>query len=95
MFQKLRPLSNHVWVELIDKNEKTAGGLYIPDAAKEKAQTGKVLATGPGKQQSNGSIIPMQVAIGDIIFFGKFAGVAANDRCIVIKEDDILGIIEA
>lgn len=94
MFQKLRPLHNHVWVELIEKSEKTAGGLYIPDAAKEKTQTAKVLATGPGKQNANGNIIPMQVAVGDIVFFGKFSGVQAGDKFMVLKEEDILGIVE-
>jgi len=94
MFQKLRPLGNHVWVELIEKNERTAGGLYIPDAAKEKTQTAKVLATGPGKYNVNGTLIPMQVAVGDAIFFGKFAGVQAGDKFMVLKEEDILGIIE-
>jgi len=95
MFQKLRPLGNHVWVELIEKNEKTAGGLYIPDAAKEKTQTAKVLATGPGKYNSQGILIPMHVQIGDIIFFSKFAGVQAGDAYMVLKEDDIVGIIES
>ena len=95
MFEKLRPLSNHVWVELIEKNDKTSGGLYIPDAAKEKTQTAKVLATGPGKQNNNGIIIPMQVCVGDTIFFGKFSGIAAGDKFMVLKEEDILGIIES
>mgnify|MGYP000163774425 CR=1 FL=1 len=94
MFQKLRPLGNHVWVELIEKNEKTAGGLYIPDAAKEKTQTGIVLAVGPGKQSTNGTVLPMQVKVGETIFFGKFSGVAAGDKFMVLKEEDILGIIE-
>ncbi len=94
MFQKLRPLSHHVWVELIDKNEKTAGGLYIPDAAQEKTQTARVLATGPGKYSIDGTLIPMQVQVGDLVFFGKFSGVQAGEKFMVLKEDDILGIIE-
>lgn len=94
MFQKLRPLNNHIWVELIEKNEKTAGGLYIPDAAKEKTQTAKVLATGPGKLNLNGTFIPMQVQVGDVVFFGKFSGVQAGDKFMVLKEEDILGIVE-
>ena len=95
MFEKLRPLHNHILVELIEKNEKTAGGLYIPDAAKEKTQTAKVIATGPGKHNQQGVLVPMQVTIGDTVFFGKFAGVQAGDRFMVLKEEDILGIIEA
>ncbi len=94
MFQKLRPLGNHLWVELIEKNEKTSGGIYIPDAAKEKTQTAKVLATGPGKVSESGHIIPMQVKVGDVVFFGKFSGVAAGDNYMVLKEEDVLGIVE-
>jgi len=94
MFQKLRPLGSHVWVELIEKNEKTQGGIFIPDAAKEKTQTAKVLAVGPGKASVNGSLIPMQVKVNDTIFFGKFSGVQAGDKFMVLKEEDILGIIE-
>ena len=94
MFQKLRPLGNHLWVELIEKNEKTAGGIYIPDAAKEKTQTAKVLAVVPGKLSEAGHLIPMQVRVGDIVFFGKFSGVAAGDKCMVLKEEDVLGIVE-
>lgn len=94
MFQKLRPLNNHVWVELIEKNEKTQGGIFIPDSAKEKTQTAKVLAVGPGKMSAQGTVIPMQVQIGDIVFFGKFSGVQAGDTCMILKEEDILGIVE-
>lgn len=94
MFQKLRPLGNHVWVELIEKSEKTAGGLYIPDAAQEKTQTAKVLATGPGKRNNDGTFIPMQVQVGDTVFFGKFSGVQAGNKFMVLKEEDVLGIIE-
>jgi len=93
MFQKLRPLGNHVWVELIEKNERTAGGIYIPDAAKEKTQLAKVLATGPGRNV-NGNVVPMQVTVGDTVFFGKFSGVQAGEKFMVLKEEDILGIVE-
>ena len=94
MFQKLRPLGNHVWVELIEKNDRTQGGLFIPDAAKEKTQTAKVLATGPGKISGNGTITPMQVHIGDVVFFGKFSGIQAGEKFMILKEEDILGIVE-
>jgi len=94
MFQKLRPLGNHIWVELIEKNERTQGGIIIPDAAKEKTQTAKVLAVGPGKTSVNGVLIPVQVAIGDTVFFGKFSGIQAGDKFMILKEDDILGIVE-
>ena len=94
MFQKLRPLGNHIWVELIEKNDRTQGGLYIPDTAQEKTQTAKVLATGPGKISASGAFMPLQVQVGDVVFFGKFAGVQAGDKFMVLKEDDILGIVE-
>lgn len=94
MFAKLRPLGNHVWVELIEKKEKTQGGIYIPDTAQEKTQIAKVLAAGPGKYNAQGVVVPVQVKVGDTVFFGKFAGVAAGDKYMVLKEDDILGIIE-
>ena len=94
MFQKLRPLSNHIWVQLVHKNEKTAGGLYIPDAAQEKTQIGKVLATGPGRYTSNGILIPVQLQVGDVVFFGKFSGIQAGEGFMVLKEEDILGVVE-
>ena len=94
MFEKLRPLSNHVWVELIEKEEKTAGGIFIPDAAKEKTQAATVLAVGEGKRSLDGSLMPMQVKVGDTVFFGKFSGTQAGDAHMVLKEEDILGIIE-
>lgn len=94
MFQKFRPLNNHVWVELVEGEEKTAGGIIIPDAAKEKTQTAKVLAVGEGKRSTEGTVIPMQVKVGDTVFFGKYAGTQAGDKFMVLKEEDILGIIE-
>lgn len=94
MFTHFKPLGNNVWVELIQENQKTAGGLYIPDAAQEKTQKAKVLAVGQGKVTLEGKIIPMQVKVGDIIFFGKFSGTQAGKDHLVLREDDILGIIE-
>lgn len=94
MFQKLRPLGNHVWVELIEKNERTQGGIFIPDSAKEKTQTATVLAVGPGKLSVNNTLITMHVQVGDTVFFGKFSGIPAGDKFMILKEEDILGIIE-
>ncbi len=94
MFDKFRPLNNNVWVELIEEEAKTHGGLFIPDAAKEKTQKAKVLAVGLGKVDVQGNKIPMQVQIGDVIFFGKFSGTQAGPNYMVLKEDEILGIIE-
>lgn len=94
MFQKFRPLSNHVWVELVEQEQKTAGGIIIPDAAQEKTQTAKILAVGEGKRSADGALIPMQVKVGDTVFFGKYAGTQAGEKYMILKEEDILGIIE-
>lgn len=84
MFEKLRPLNNNVWVKLIKEEEKTSGGLYIPDSAKQDAQIGLVQAVGNGTQ----------IKLGEKVFFGKYSGTKAGDHYIVLKEEDVLGIIE-
>lgn len=84
MFQNFRPLNQNVWVKRIQEEEKTAGGLYIPDSAKQEAQIGLVQAVGNGTQ----------IKKGDKVFFGKYAGTKAGDDYLVLKEEDILGIIE-
>jgi len=94
MFEKFRPLGDRVLVKRIEEQEKTIGGIIIPDAAKEKAQTGKVLAVGPGKMDNSGKVIPAQVKTGDVIYFGKYAGTDAGHDYLIIKEDEILGIVE-
>ena len=94
MFQKFRPLHNNVLVQRIEEPTKTAGGLYIPDTAKQETQTGIIMATGAGIRNQNGELIPLSVKIGDTIFFGKYAGTKADDKFVVIKEEEILGIIE-
>lgn len=84
MFQKFRPLGTNVWVERIEKDTKTAGGIYIPGSAQEETQTGKVLAIGDVEH----------VKAGDTVFFAKFAGTKIGEKQLVLKEEDILGIIE-
>lgn len=93
--EKFKPLSDRVLIRRVEGQEKTAGGLYIPEAAKEKAQEGKVLAVGPGRVDNSGKSIPMQVKAGDRVYFGKYAGteVMGQDH-LVIKEDEILGIVD-
>jgi chaperonin GroES len=89
-------LSDRVIVERLDAVEKSAGGLYIPDTAKEKPQEGKVIAVGKGKRKDDGSIIPMDVKKGDRILFGKYTGndVTVNGKeYIIMREDDILGVL--
>ena len=94
MFDKFRPLHNNVWVQRIEEETKTAGGLYIPDAAKQETQTGKVLAVGTGVRNEKGELMPLAVKVGDTIFFGKYVGTKAGEKFVVLKEDDILGIVE-
>jgi chaperonin GroES len=93
---KLTPLQDRVLVERVEAMEKSAGGLFIPDSAKEKPQEGKVVAVGKGKRREDGTIIPMDVKKGDRILFSKYAG---NDitldgkEYIIMREDDILGVL--
>lgn len=94
MLQKLRPLADRVWVKRRDAEQTTASGLIIPDAAKEKAQTGIVLAVGSGRKDPSGKSIPMDVAVGDLVYFGKYAGTEAGTDCLIIREDEILGVVE-
>lgn len=93
---KLTPLQDRVLVERVDALEKSAGGLYIPDSAKEKPQEGKVVSVGKGKKREDGTIVPMDVKKGDRILFSKYAG---NDitldgtEFIIMREEDILGVL--
>ncbi|MDR3646961.1 MAG: co-chaperone GroES [Candidatus Babeliales bacterium] len=95
MFQKIKPLYDKVLIQRVEDETKTAGGLlYIPDVAKERAQTGKVIAAGAGRLTPDGKVLPLQVKVGDTVYFGKYAGTQAGDDFLIIKEDEILGIIE-
>ncbi len=93
---KIRPLQDRVIVERVEAIEKSAGGLYIPDTAKEKPQEGKVIAVGKGKHREDGSMIAMDVKSGDRILFSKYAGsdvTLDGKEFIIMREDDILGIL--
>lgn len=90
MIDTLKPLGDRVLVKRIEEQEKTAGGIYIPDAAKEKGQMGAVVAVGQGRLDK-GSVVPLQVKVGDKIIFGKYAGTEVSDNHIIIREDEILG----
>jgi chaperonin GroES len=94
MVEKIRPLMDRVLVKRLAHEEKSAGGIIIPDIAKEKAQTGKVIAVGTGRVLNDGTLQPMQVKVGDVVFLPKYAGTEAGGEHIVIKEDEILGIVE-
>lgn len=95
MVEKIRPLYDRLFVERIEADEKTEGGLYIPEGAKEKGQTGKVLAIGAGRLDNNGKNVPMTVKVGDVIYFGKYSGTDLDDKHLILKEDDILGVVES
>jgi chaperonin GroES len=91
-----KPLNDRVLVKRLESEEKTAGGLYIPDTAKEKPSKGEVVAVGPGKVADNGKAVTMTVKAGDQVLFNKYAGTEIKldgvDH-LVMREDDILGII--
>ncbi|MDF3856375.1 co-chaperone GroES [Paracoccus sp. P2] len=93
-----RPLHDRILVRRIDAEEKTAGGLIIPDSAKEKPQEGEVLAAGPGARSENGTLTPLDVKPGDRILFGKWSGTEIRldgEDLLIMKESDVLGVIEA
>ena len=94
---KIRPLNDRVLVLRIEEEAKTSGGIIIPDTAKEKPQEGKVVAAGEGKFDENGKRIPLDVKKGDKVLFGKYAGTEIKVdgvEHLIMKEDDILAIIE-
>ena len=93
---KFRPLHDRVLIEVLDSEEKTAGGIIIPDTAKEKPQEGKVVAIGSGARTEDGKIIPMDVKVGDLVLFGKWSGTEVKmngEDYLIMKESDIMGII--
>lgn len=95
MIEKIRPLYDRVFVRrLEEQEEKTAGGIIIPDVAKEKAQTAIVIAVGEGRRTEQGALIPLKIRVGDTVFFAKYAGTDAGKEHIILREDDILGIVE-
>lgn len=94
---KFRPLGDRVFVKYSEEGEKTAGGLYIPDTAKEKPQKGKVVAVGKGKISDDGKLQPMEVKVGDTVLFDKYSGskiTIDNEEHLIISEESILGIVE-
>jgi len=93
----LRPLHDRIIVERMTEDEKSAGGIIIPDSAKEKPQRGKVLAVGKGKIAEDGSIRPLDLKAGDVVLFGKYAGTEVkieNQDRLIMREDDVLAVIE-
>ena len=98
MAMKIRPLQDRVIVKRIeDEAEKTKGGIIIPDTAKEKPQQGKIIAAGKGKVNDDGKLTPLDVRVGDKILFGKYSGSEIKidgDEHLIMREDDILGVVE-
>ena len=93
----LRPMHDRIIVKRLDGEEKTAGGLYIPDSAKEKPQKGEVIAAGNGKKNDEGKCMPLDVKVGDTILFGKYAGTEIKvdgEELLMMREDDVLAVIE-
>jgi chaperonin GroES len=94
---KFRPLHDRVVVRRVDSEEKTAGGIIIPDTAKEKPQEGEVVAVGPGARDEAGKLVPLDVKAGDRILFGKWSGTEVKidgEDFLIMKESDVMGIIE-
>jgi chaperonin GroES len=94
---KIRPLGDRVLIKRVAEEEKTKGGIIIPDTAKEKPQEGKVIAVGKGKANEDGKITPLDVKAGDRILFGKYSGTEIKlngEEHLILREEDILGIIE-
>ena len=94
---KIRPLGDRLLVKRIEEEDKSKGGIIIPDSAKEKPQEGKVVAVGKGKMLEDGKMVPLEVKKGDRILFGKYAGTDVKiegEEHLIMREDDVLGIVE-
>lgn len=94
---RFRPLHDHVLVTRLDEQERTAGGIIIPDTAKEKPIEARVVAVGPGALSRDGKVLPMSVNVGDRIVTGKWSGTDVNidgEEFLILKEEDILGVID-
>ncbi|NUM47547.1 MAG: co-chaperone GroES [Anaerolineales bacterium] len=96
MSLSLKPLGNRVVVEPVEQEEMTAGGIILPETAKEKPQRGKILAAGPGDRNDKGERVAMDVAVGDIVLFAKYSGTEIKldgKKVLILRENDILAIV--
>lgn len=94
---KIRPLHDRVLVKRVEQEEKTAGGIIIPDSAKEKPMQGEILAVGSGARDESGKVTPLDVKVGDIVLFGKWSGTEVKVdgvELLIMKESDIMGVVE-
>jgi len=92
-----RPLHDRVLVRRWQEDEKTAGGIIIPDTAKEKPMQGEIIAVGAGARDKDGNIVPLDVALGDVVLFGKYAGSEVTidgEELVILRESDIMGVVE-
>jgi len=97
MPMKFKPLQDRVLIRRLDQDDKTAGGIIIPDTAKEKPMEGEVIAAGPGVRGDDGTLHPLDVKIGDRVLFGKWSGTEVKidgEDLVIMKESDVLGVIE-
>lgn len=93
---KIKPLHDRVAVELMESEERTAGGIIIPDTAKEKPMHGKVIAVGDGAKDESGKRIPMDIKVGDKVLFGKWSGTEVEvngTKLLIMKESDVMGVL--
>ena len=93
---KVRPLHDRILIKRVEEEQKTSGGIIIPDTAKEKPQEGRVIAVGNGKVTDEGKVIPLEVSVGDRILFGKYSGseiTLDGEEHLIIREDDVLAIL--
>ena len=93
---KIQPLHDRLIVEAAEKEERTAGGIILPDSAQEKPQRGKVLAVGPGKVLDSGKLAPVDVKVGDTVLYGKYSGTEVtieNEQYLILRESDVLAVI--
>ena len=95
---KIRPLNDRILVKRLEGEEKTAGGIIIPDSAKEKPAEGEIIAIGPGKMNDKGERVAVDVKVGDRVLFSKYGGTDVKydgEDYLIMREDDILGVVEA
>jgi chaperonin GroES len=93
----LRPLQDRILVKRVEEETKTAGGLFIPETAKEKPQRGEIVAAGKGKKTEDGKVLPLDVKVGDKVLFGKYAGTEIKvdgEDYLIMREDDLLAVVE-
>jgi chaperonin GroES len=98
MTTKFRPLHDRVVIKRIDPEQKTVGGIIIPDSAREKPQEGEILAVGPGARDEAGKLLPIDLKVGDKVLFGKWSGTEVKldgEDLLIMKESDIMGVLEA